>query len=124
MKIFENKDTSYEFDFCIINNNNRVVMFKFANSKRIKKDIKEIFNTNSELIITKRLEKYGLKLELVVQRPCYTLYNIVCINSLFLFSLQLFSISCHFPMYLRSKQNCTTIPLHIVFIGETKPISL
>lgn len=81
MKIFENKDTSYEFDFCIINNNNKVVMFKFANSKRIKKDIKEIFNTNSELIITKRLEKYGLKLELVVQRPCYTLYNIVCINS-------------------------------------------
>ena len=81
MKIFENKDTSYEFDFCIINNNNRVVMFKFANSKRIKKDIKEIFNTNSELIITKRLEKYGLKLDLVVQRPCYTLYNIICINS-------------------------------------------
>lgn len=81
MKIFESKDTSYEFDFCIINNNNRVVMFKFANSKRIKKDIKTIFNTNSELIITKRLEKYGLKLELVVQRPCYTLYNIVCINS-------------------------------------------
>ncbi len=81
MKIFENKDTSYEFDFCIINNSNRVIMFKFANSKRIKKDIKTIFNTNSELIITKRLEKYGLKLELVVQRPCYTLYNIVCINS-------------------------------------------
>ena len=47
----------------------------------LKKDIKEIFNTNSELIITKRLEKYGLKLDLVVQRPCYTLYNIVCINS-------------------------------------------
>lgn len=81
MKIFESKDTSYEFDFCIINNNDRVIMFKFANSKRIKKEIKEIFNTNSELIIIKRLEKYGLKLELVVQRPCFTLYNIVCINS-------------------------------------------
>lgn len=81
MKIFENKDAIYEFDFCIINNHNRVVMFKYANSKRIKKEIKDIFNTNSELIIMKRLEKYGLKLELVKYGSCFNLYNIVCINS-------------------------------------------
>ena len=72
---------NYDVDYILCSNDTTPIFFKYNSSKRVKKELKSMFETHSFVVLEKRLNKYGLKSELVFKTSGFSYYNIVCINS-------------------------------------------
>ena len=66
----------YEIDYVLFSNDMRLILFKYNSRKRLKKELRSVFNTNSFVVLEKRLDKYNLKLELVMKTRAFDYYEI------------------------------------------------
>lgn len=66
----------YNFDYALYSNDMRLILFKYNSRKRLKKELRSVFNTNSFVVLEKRLDKYNLKLELVMKTRAFDYYEI------------------------------------------------
>lgn len=66
----------YEIDYVLYSNDMRLILFKYNSRKRLKKELRSVFNTNSFVVLEKRLDKYNLKLELVMKTRAFDYYEI------------------------------------------------
>lgn len=71
----------YYFDYTLLDNNSRPIFFKYNSNKRLKKELRNIFNTNSLKVIENRLERYDLKINLIRRFSIFDYYEIININS-------------------------------------------
>ena len=66
----------YDIDYVLYSNDMRLILFKYNSRKRLKKELRNVFNTNSFVVLEKRLDKYNLKLELVMKTRAFDYYEI------------------------------------------------
>lgn len=66
----------YDIDYVLFSNDMRLILFKYNSRKRLKKELRSVFNTNSFVVLEKRLDKYNLKLELVMKTRAFDYYEI------------------------------------------------
>lgn len=66
----------YEIDYVLFSNDMRLILFKYNSRKRLKKELRSVFNTNSFVVLEKRLDKYNLKLELITKTGAFDYYEI------------------------------------------------
>ena len=66
----------YDIDYVLFSNDMRLILFKYNSRKRLKKELRNVFNTNSFVVLEKRLDKYNLKLELVMKTRAFDYYEI------------------------------------------------
>lgn len=66
----------YDIDYALYSNDMRLIFFKYNSRKRLKKELRGIFNTNSFVVLEKRLDKYNLKLELIIKTRAFDYYEI------------------------------------------------
>lgn len=69
------------FDYTLLDNNSRPIFFKYNSRKRLKKELRSIFDTNSLKVIENRLKKYDLKINLIRRFGIFDYYEIVNINT-------------------------------------------
>lgn len=70
----------YDIDYTLYSNDMRLILFKYNSRKRLKKELRSVFNTNSFVVLEKRLDKYNLKLELVMKTRAFDYYEITTKN--------------------------------------------
>ena len=70
----------YEIDYALYSNDMRLILFKYNSRKRLKKELRSVFNTNSFVVLEKRLDKYNLKLELITKTGAFDYYEIITKN--------------------------------------------
>lgn len=70
----------FEFDYTILNNEEKIIFFKYNSRKRLKKELRSVFNTNSMTIIENRLKKYNLKLVFIIRGSSFEYYEIITDN--------------------------------------------
>ena len=70
----------FEFDYTILNNDEKIIFFKYNSRKRLKKELRNVFNTNSMTIIENRLKKYNLKLVFIIRGSSFEYYEIITDN--------------------------------------------
>ena len=80
MQYIVQDNTKLYFDYTMLDNNSRVVFFKYNSRKRLKKELRNVFNTNSIVIVENRLNKYNLKLTLIKKVSSFDYYEITTKN--------------------------------------------
>lgn len=70
----------FEFDYTILNNDEKIIFFKYNSRKRLKKELRNVFNTNSIVIVENRLKKYNLKLVFIMRGSSFEYYEIITDN--------------------------------------------
>ena len=80
MQYIVQDNTKLYFDYTMLDNNSRVVFFKYNSRKRLKKELRSVFNTNSIVIVENRLNKYNLKLTLIKKGSSFDYYEITTKN--------------------------------------------
>jgi hypothetical protein len=70
----------YEIDYVLYSNDMRLILFKYNSRKRLKKELRSVFNTNSFVVLEKRLDKYNLKVELITRTRAFDYYEITTKN--------------------------------------------
>lgn len=80
MQYIVQDNTKLYFDYTMLDNNSRVVFFKYNSRKRLKKELRSVFNTNSIVIVENRLKKYNLKLVFIMRGSSFEYYEIITDN--------------------------------------------
>lgn len=80
MQYIVQDNTKLYFDYTMLDNNSRVVFFKYNSRKRLKKELRSVFNTNSIVIVENRLKKYNLKLVFIIRGSSFEYYEIITDN--------------------------------------------
>lgn len=80
MQYIVQDNTKLYFDYTMLDNNSRVVFFKYNSRKRLKKELRNVFNTNSIVIVENRLKKYNLKLVFIMRGSSFEYYEIITDN--------------------------------------------